>query len=76
MLDEQIFAIEVVGLLWRRRGAGFGYTEVATVCTEGEVLGVEVTLPFVLGRKGCRTAVREKRARVCCLDFIDLFLSG
>jgi len=76
MLDEQVFAIEVVGLLWRGRGTGLGDAEVAAVCTEREVLGVEVTLPFVLGGEGCWTAVRKERTRVCCLDLIDLFLPG
>jgi len=74
MLDEQVFTVEVVGLLWRGRGTGLRDAEIAAVCTEREVLGVEMALPFVLGRKGCWTAVREERARVCCLDFIDLFL--
>jgi hypothetical protein len=51
MLDEQVFAIEVVRLLRRGREPGFWDTEIAAICTEREVLGVEVALPFVLGRE-------------------------
>jgi hypothetical protein len=38
------------------------------------VLSVEVALPFVLGREGCRAAVRKERARVCCLCSAGLLL--
>lgn len=39
------------------------------------MLSVEVALPLILGREGCRTAVGKERARICRLRPVGLLFS-
>ena len=64
VLSEEVFAVEVVVVdcvlaVW----VGGGCAEIAAPVSELDVLGADVSLPFILGREvGC-AAIYGKRAR-------------